>query len=71
MGQCLSEMVAAQRFNDQQDRSIPQIYGTVTTGTVWRFLRLQGDIVTVDLTDYPVPPIEMVLSLLVWIVQQS
>ena len=71
MGQCLSEMVAAQRFNDQRERSIPQIYGTVTTGTVWRFLRLKDDIVTVDLTDYPVPPIEMVLSMLVWIAQQS
>lgn len=70
MGQCLSEMVAAQRFNEIHERAIFQVYGTVTTGTVWRFLRLQGDVVTVDLTDYPVPPIETVLSMLVWIVQQ-
>ncbi|MEM9219689.1 MAG: hypothetical protein AAGD25_35850 [Cyanobacteria bacterium P01_F01_bin.150] len=70
LGQCLSEMVAAQRFNASRDRSIAQIYGTVTTGTVWRFLRLQDDIVTVDLTEYPVPPTETVLSMLVWIANQ-
>ena len=71
MGQCLSEMVAAQRFNAMHKRAISQVYGTVTTGTVWRFLRLQEDVVTVDLTDYPVPPIETVLSMLVWIAQRS
>ena len=71
MGQCLSEMVAAQRFNHQRERPLPQIYGTVTTGTVWRFLRLQDDVVTVNLVDYPVPPIETVLSMLVWMAQQT
>ena len=71
MGQCLSEMVTAQRFNQRRDRPIPKIYGTVTTGTVWRFLRLQDTTVTVDLTDYPVPPVETVLSMLVWVAQQS
>lgn len=70
MGQCLSEMVAAQRFNEGKGRAIPRIYGTVTTGTVWRFLCLDNHTVTVDLTDYPVPPIERVLSMLVWIAQQ-
>ncbi|MGB2925773.1 MAG: hypothetical protein WBB82_10775, partial [Limnothrix sp.] len=67
MGQCLAEMVAAQRFNTIYQREIPIIYGTVTTGTVWRFLKLENKIVTVDLTDYSVSPIETVLSILVYI----
>ncbi|MEB3232360.1 MAG: hypothetical protein VKJ64_15225, partial [Leptolyngbyaceae bacterium] len=71
MGQCLAEMVAAQRFNAKHERPILEVYGTVTTGTVWRFLRLEGNVVTVDLTDYPVPPIERVLRMLVWIAQGS
>ncbi|WP_445240156.1 hypothetical protein [Microcoleus vaginatus] len=40
LGQCLAEMVAAQRFNRQKQQPISTIYGTVTSGTVWRFLKL-------------------------------
>ncbi len=71
MGQCLAEMVAVQRFNQIQEQPIPTVYGTVTTGTVWRFLQLAGNTVTVDLTDYPVPPVEKILGLLVRMVAGS
>lgn len=67
MGQCLAAMVAAQRFNQTNQRAIPTVYGSVTTGTVWRFLQLVAQTVTVELVDYPVPPVERVLSILVWI----
>jgi hypothetical protein len=70
MGQCLAEMVAAQTFNTLSERSIPTIYGCVTTGTAWRFLKLEDSTVTVDLTDYPLPPIESILSILVWMAEQ-
>jgi hypothetical protein len=40
LGQCLAEMVAAQRFNRQKQQPLSTIYGTVTSGTVWRFLKL-------------------------------
>jgi hypothetical protein len=66
LGQCLAEMVAAQRFNQQKQQPISTIYGTVTSGTVWRFLKLEGQCASIDLTDYPVPPVEQILSFLVW-----
>ena len=66
LGQCLAEMVAAQRFNQQQQQPISTIYGTVTSGTVWRFLKLEGQTATIDLTDYPLPPVERILGFLVW-----
>ncbi|MBW4527130.1 MAG: hypothetical protein KME18_18400 [Phormidium tanganyikae FI6-MK23] len=66
LGQCLAEMVAAQRFNQQKKVLIPTIYGTVSSGSQWRFLKLEGQTVTIDLSDYALPPIEPVLSLLVW-----
>ncbi|MEM1167632.1 MAG: hypothetical protein AAGJ08_00690 [Cyanobacteria bacterium P01_H01_bin.35] len=66
IGQCLAEMVAAQRFNQQKQQPISTIYGTVTSGTVWRFLKLEEQTVTIDLTDYPLPPVEQILSFLVW-----
>ena len=71
LGQCLAEMVAAQRFNQQKQQPISTIYGTVTSGTVWRFLKLEEQTVTIDLTDYPLPPVEQILGFLVWMVQNG
>ena len=71
LGQCITEMVAAQRFNEINNNSIPIIYGSVTTGTAWRFMKLEGQIVTIDVSDYPFPPVEIILSMLVWMVREG
>ena len=68
LGQCIAELVAAQRFNQENDRPISAIYGAVTTGSLWRFLRLSGQTVEIDLADYAVPPVETVLGILLGIV---
>ena len=65
LGQCIAEMIAAQKFNQKAKNSINTIYGTVTTGTLWRFLKLEGDTVTIDLAEYPLPPIEPVFNQLI------
>ncbi|MEG4587039.1 hypothetical protein QUA54_17725 [Microcoleus sp. MOSTC5] len=70
LGQCLAEMVAAQRFNQQKQQPISTIYGTVTSGTVWRFLKLEEQCVSIDLTDYPLPPVEQILGFLVWMMEE-
>ena len=44
LGQCIAEMIAAQRFNQQEGNEITEIYGVVTSGTVWKFLKLSGSI---------------------------
>jgi len=38
--QCIAEMVAAQIFNERKQNRIPYIYGAITTGSNWKFLRL-------------------------------
>ncbi|MEO0934721.1 MAG: hypothetical protein AAFY21_13510, partial [Cyanobacteria bacterium J06641_2] len=68
LGQCIAEMVAAQKFNQKAQNSINTIYGTVTTGTFWRFLKLEADTVTIDLTEYPLPPIELIFNQLIYMV---
>jgi hypothetical protein len=68
LGQCLAELVAAQRFNQQKKQPIPVVYGVITSGTAWRFLKLEAQTVTIDLTDYPLPPVDRVLGFLVWMV---
>jgi activator of 2-hydroxyglutaryl-CoA dehydratase len=45
LGQCVAEMVAAQIFNEREGNEISVIYGTVTSGTNWKFLKLKGKVV--------------------------
>lgn len=71
LGQCIAEMVAAQRFNQAKEQTIAAVYGCVSSGTQWRFLKLEGQTVTIDLVDYPLPPLEQILSFLVWMVKSG
>jgi hypothetical protein len=52
LGQCAAEMFAAQIFNREEGNAIDVIYGAVTTGEIWKFLKLVGSIVLIDLNDY-------------------
>jgi len=52
LGQCVAEMLAAQIFNAREGSSIETIYGAVTTGEIWKFLKLVGTVASIDLSDY-------------------
>jgi hypothetical protein len=64
LGQCIAEMVAAQRFNQAAGIVLPVIYGCVTTGDRWKFLQLQEQTVTIELTERLLPPVEDILGIL-------
>jgi hypothetical protein len=66
MGQCMAEMEAARRFNEQAGEIAEPIYGCVTSGLLWRFLKLDGNQMTVDLKDYSLDPLGDLLGKLVW-----
>lgn len=68
-GQCVAEMVAAQRFNEAEGLPIHTIYGSISSGTQWRFLKFEGNTVTIDLNDYTLPPVDIILGLLVWMIK--
>ena len=69
LGQCVAEMIAAQRFNENNHTSIPIIYGTVTTGDRWKFLKIENQTVTIGLIEYTLPPLEQILGILVSFIQ--
>ena len=71
IGQCIAEMVAAQRFNQASDRPVSAIYGCISSGTQWRFLKLENSVVTIDLTDYPLLPVGVILGFLVWMINEE
>ncbi len=66
--QCLAELVASQIFNARAEKPIETLYGIVTTGTEWKFLRLQGTSATIDTDDYflnqPEKIVGIILSML-------
>jgi hypothetical protein len=66
LGQCMAEMIAAQQFNQSKGRPIPVIFGVVTSGTQWRFMQLEGQVITLDLEDYSLQPIAQILAMLMW-----
>lgn len=64
LGQCIAEMIAARIFNERQSLDIPVIYGAVTSGTNWRFLKLEEQVVSIDLTEYYLRDIKKILGIL-------
>ncbi|MEC4986116.1 MAG: hypothetical protein SAJ37_22010 [Oscillatoria sp. PMC 1068.18] len=63
LGQCIAEMIAAQQFNQQAEAEIEAIYGAVTTGTVWKFLKLVGQTAFIDLNDYYIKEVNKILGI--------
>jgi hypothetical protein len=41
-------MIAARLFNDREESVVAAVYGAVTTGTNWRFLKLEPGAVYID-----------------------
>ncbi len=64
LGQCVAEMLAAKLFNEREGNNIQTIYGTVTTGTNWKFLKLIGQVVEIDLSEYYISDIDKILGIL-------
>jgi len=63
LGQCGAEMVAAQIFNAKSNKSIDIIYGCVTTGALWRFLRLENNNLYIDKVELSLEPVERLLGI--------
>jgi hypothetical protein len=64
LGQCIAEMVAAQIFNQRNGEQIESIYGAVTTGTDWKFLKLSDKTVWIDKRDYFINEVSQILGIL-------
>ena len=62
--QCMAEMVAAQIFNQKKENGISTVYGVVTTGTNWRFLKLESQRIEVDLKEYFLDDLGSIIGIL-------
>jgi len=71
LGQCVSEMVAAQIFNQREEHPIPSIYGAVTNGTGWIFLKLVDAQVSIDLKEYSIDQAGKIVGILSAMLKQE
>lgn len=65
ISQCIAEMIAARIYNENLGNPVEKIYGCVTTGDVWRFLVLLGNIAEIDSKAFEVTDdLELILGVL-------
>lgn len=64
IAQCLAELVAARMFNANRGHPMPVVHGAVTTGDLWRFLRLRDDGAEVDLSQHHIQHVDRILGVL-------
>jgi len=68
LAQCIAAMIAARLFNDREGSVVATVYGAVTTGTNWRFLKLEPGTVYIDQREYYIDRVEKILGILASIV---
>jgi hypothetical protein len=62
LGQCAAQMVGARLFNEREGSDVRVIFGCVTTGEGWQFLKLEDDMVWIDTDRYYLVTIGVLLG---------
>lgn len=62
LGQCIAQMVAAQVYNERAGQATEAMYGCVTTGEDWQFLRLVGTAVTLHRPRFYIDNVGLLLA---------
>lgn len=71
IGQCLAEMVAARIFNEREKNTVASIYGVVTTGSIWKFLKLKGNEAVIDRKEYHIEHPGKIMGVLTAMIKQA
>lgn len=70
LGQCIAEMYAAQIYNEKENMTLFAIYGAVTTGDEWKFMKLREDKVYIDIDYYYISEVAKIVGIMVAMAQQ-
>lgn len=71
LGQCIAEMIAVKIYNEQEKVNDRKIYGVVTSGNIWKFLKFENNTIQVDLDDYGIKEIPKIIGILSSMVEQN
>jgi len=70
VGQCAAQMIGAKIYNQKKGLSSEKIYGCVTTGFSWLFLKLEDNIIWIDKNMYALEKITLILGVFQNIIDQ-
>lgn len=71
LGQCIAEMIASKIFNEKEGNIIDKIYGAVTTGNTWKFLKYDNNVAYIDKLEYHITNVNKIMGILVKMVHQE
>lgn len=71
IAQCIAEMVAAQLFNERKQNHIPCIYGVITTGSNWKFLRLVENRVDLEAGEHFIGDLDGLFGILLDMIENT
>lgn len=64
LGQCAAQMVGARLFNQLENQPLETIFGCVSTGEIWQFLKLEQQMIIIDEKRYFLDNLELLLGVL-------
>ena len=62
LGQCAAQMYGAMLYNQRHGENGDKVYGCVTTGNLWQFLKLENKVLTLDSNIFYLNELEQILS---------
>ena len=68
LGQCIAEMIASKIFNDKEQNGISIVYGIITTGSLWKFLKLEENSIHLQSSEIHIDKIDKIFGILQQIV---
>jgi hypothetical protein len=66
--QCAAQMIACQKLNEKPDVII---FGIVTTGKIWEFARMEGNLIIVDENSYSIDNLQKLMNILNYILSEA
>ncbi len=58
-------------FNDKDNLQLPAIYGAITTGSNWKFLKYKDNTAFIDLDEYSIENTKKVVGILLQMISQE
>lgn len=71
LGQCIAAMAAAQILNRADPTGPRTVYGAVTSGSLWKFLRLTDTALILDAVEYHIDNLGKILGILAHMVRTA
>jgi co-chaperonin GroES (HSP10) len=63
LGQCVAQMLGAKIVNERENTPISEVYGCVTTGDDWMFLKLKENVIHTDTEKYYLDNLPQILAI--------